>query len=69
MGTVIQFPHEQRLARTSAVMSSEGASVVILPVVRVERAGDETGGIAPDGMAPEAGRPSGGRRRRPGRRS
>jgi hypothetical protein len=65
MGTVIRFPDERRMAWKSAAlpMASGEAAVVILPVVRVERSEDESGGLTP-----QAGTPGGGRRR-PGRRS
>ena len=66
MGTVIRFPDEKRMTWNGAgIRTQDGpASVVILPVIRVERHADDTGGAAPD-----AGTPRGSGRRRPGRRS
>lgn len=66
MGTVIRFPDERRMAWKSAALpiASGEASVVILPVVRVERGGEADVG----GLSPQAGTPGNGRRR-PGRRS
>lgn len=67
MGTVIRFPDEKRAAwhGLSASVPSGGASIVILPVVRVDRSdADPTGGLAP-----ESGASGGSRGRRPGRRS
>lgn len=66
MGTVIRFPDERRMAskpcaRTDLLV----ASIIILPVVRIERHAD--GAIMQ--AAPEAGSTGGGGRRRPGRRS
>ena len=66
MGTVIRFPDEKRMGWTGATrMQPQPATVVILPVIRVERQSAES---AP-AFAPEAGTPRGGGRRRPGRRS
>ena len=66
MGTVIRFPDEKRMTFNGAGsrMQDGPASVVILPVIRVERHADDSGGAAPN-----AGSPSGSGRRRPGRRS
>jgi hypothetical protein len=66
MSTVIRFPDEKRAVwhGLSASVPSGGASIIILPVVRVERSGEPTGDLAP-----ENGASGGGRRRRPGRRS
>ena len=63
MGTVITFPTERRAAwnGAGAIVRQAPASVVILPVVRIERHGDEP----TDERAPGAGRSgSSGRRRR-----
>lgn len=39
MGTVIAFPHDRRVGRIKGLNAqSEPADVVILPVVRIERA-------------------------------
>jgi hypothetical protein len=50
MGTVISFPAVGRVARgaRSIAGKSESATVIILPVIRIERYDDEwTGGIEP----------------------
>jgi hypothetical protein len=66
MGTVIRFPDEKRVAWSGTNRPLDTpASIVILPVIRVERHDDDPAG----GMAPEAGSPRGSGRRRPGRRS
>ena len=65
MGTVIEFPSERRPTRAAGPVPPDGGSIVILPVVRVERTGDDPS----DGLAPQTGASSGGGRRRPGRRS
>ena len=66
MGTVIRFPDERRLAWSSAAAAAAGpASIVILPVIRIERQSDEPSG----GIAPQAGTPGGGRGRGRARRS
>ena len=64
MGLVIRFPLEQRITHAHAVDPAEPATVIILPVVRVDRYSD-----APtDGVAPGTNTPSGrGRRRRASR--
>jgi hypothetical protein len=65
MGTVIKFPEEGRIVRFGAHNGAdESATVIILPVIRIERHCE-----AGDGRAPETSPPSGGRRRRPGLRS
>jgi hypothetical protein len=63
MGMVIRFPLEERIAhdcrRATAIV--EPASVIILPVIRVERHADAPA----DGCAPDSGNsPGRGRRRR-----
>jgi hypothetical protein len=66
MGLVIRFPLEQRITRCNAYASepTEPASVIILPVIRVDRYPDEPSG----GVAPGTNTPSGrGRRRRASR--
>jgi hypothetical protein len=67
MGTVIRFPDEKRMSWGSVGgrPPDTPASVVILPVVRIERHGDDPAG----GLAPDAGKPRGPGRRRPGPRS
>jgi hypothetical protein len=66
MGTVINFPDDRRVSGASGARAQmESASIIILPVVRIERHAD---GTAVD-QTPEAGSPGGGGRRRRGRRS
>jgi len=58
MGQIIQFPEATRAA--SPPRRGKSATVVILPVIRIERMQDD-----PDaGLAPTAGNNSGRRRRR-----
>jgi len=61
MGAVITFPEARRLVRELPLHAPrDGATVIILPVVRVERAAD-----APPGTCSETPKtPSGGKRRR-----
>ena len=61
MGLVIRFPDVWRNARTTT-LPSEPATVVILPVIRVERQLETTAAAPPQ-------RPSPRRRRRPVSRS
>jgi hypothetical protein len=66
MGTVIRFPLEQRIADTSGQCArlDTAASIVILPVVRIDRDVDEPndrvargrGGSAPRGRRPRSSR-------------
>jgi hypothetical protein len=66
MGIVIRFPDEKRMSWNGGAHAQlESASVIILPVVRIERHAEE----AASDFAPEAGSPSRGGRRRRGRRS
>ncbi len=64
MGTIIEFPADVASRRLGSTM--DGApiggmgTVLILPVVRIERDSDETNG----GSGPEEGAASGGGRRR-----
>jgi hypothetical protein len=63
MGTIIEFPADAALRRlgSTLVAAREGmATIVILPVVRIERHADETSG----GSGPEQGTAPGRRRRR-----
>lgn len=62
MGKVIQFPDEAVPARASraAQPASTPATVIILPVVRIERLTDDPH----NGSRPDAGNGSGRRRRR-----
>lgn len=60
MGQVIQFPEGARPAPAKRRSDTVSATVVILPVIRIERMADD-----PDnGLAPNAGNTSGRRRRR-----
>ncbi|MFB9268806.1 hypothetical protein ACFFWD_37805 [Bradyrhizobium erythrophlei] len=62
MGTIIEFPADAA-TRRPAMMGAAGegmGTVLILPVVRIERVTDETGG----GRGPEEGTAPGRRRRR-----
>ena len=57
MGLVIRFPLEERIGHRSLGAGLEPATVVILPVVRVERHGDEpTGDASTPGKRPGRGR-------------
>jgi hypothetical protein len=64
MGTIIEFPADAASRRPGSTMDGgprEGmATVLILPVVRIERQSDETRG----GSGPEEGTAPGRRRRR-----
>ena len=62
MGTIIEFPADAASRRLGSTMDGalrEG-TVLILPVVRIERLPEETSG----GRGPEEGTAPGGRRRR-----
>ncbi len=61
MGEVIRFPDGTGFARAGRYVdaNSEPATVIILPVVRIERVPDGTNGLEPD-----TGNSSGRRRRR-----
>jgi hypothetical protein len=63
MGTIIEFPADaasRRLGSTVVAPREGTATIVILPVVRIERHTDETSG----GSGPEEGTAPGRRRRR-----
>jgi len=61
MGTIIEFPASRRLGSTAEFAPLETVgTVLILPVVRIERQTDETNG----GSGPEQGTATGRRRRR-----
>jgi len=64
MGTIIEFPADAASRRSGSTMDGaprEGlGTVLILPVVRIERAASETG----DGRGPEEGAAPRRRRRR-----
>lgn len=61
MGEVIRFPDEAGYARGGRLVdaTSEPATVIILPVIRIERDPDGS-----NGLEPQAGNNSGRRRRR-----
>jgi hypothetical protein len=66
MGAVIRFPDEKRMGWSpSPRVLTEPATVVILPVVRVERHADAQANV----VAPEANSPRTGGRGRRSRRS
>ena len=61
MGTIITFPAERRSVGTSpAQHHKDGGSVIILPVIRVERQGEAPS----DGFEPSNTSPRGKRRKR-----
>ncbi|WP_159009750.1 hypothetical protein [Bradyrhizobium sp. S69] len=64
MGTIIEFPADAALRRPGSTIDGgpreNMGTVVILPVVRIERQSDETSG----GRGPEEGTAPGRRRRR-----
>lgn len=61
MGTIIEFPVSRRSGSPDDVAPlAEKATVVILPVIRIERETDESRG----GRGPEQGTAQGRRRRR-----
>jgi hypothetical protein len=61
MGTIIEFPADAASRRLGSTMAGESTgTVLILPVVRIEREGDGTNG----GSGPEEGTAPGRRRRR-----
>jgi hypothetical protein len=62
MGTIIEFPADAATRRPSVmdVSGERAGTVLILPVVRIERTAGETG----DGRGPEQGTAPGRRRRR-----
>jgi hypothetical protein len=61
MGTIIEFPASRRLGSTMDGAPREGvATILILPVVRIERESDETSGS----RGPEEGTAPRRRRRR-----
>jgi hypothetical protein len=62
MGTIIEFPADAASRRPGSTIDGapRDGTVLILPVVRIERQAVETG----DGRGPEAGAAPGRRRRR-----
>jgi hypothetical protein len=65
MGTVINFPEARRIERTSAQTLATPATIMILPVIRIERMTD---GPA-EQMPPRSDSGTGRKRRRRARRS
>jgi hypothetical protein len=61
MGTVVKFPDEGRIVRFVTPGANETATVIILPVVRIERHGELERGEAKPRKDPPA--KSGGSRR------
>ena len=60
MGEVIRFPDESAAARGRYIdATSEPATVIILPVIRIDRGSDGS-----NGLEPHTGNTSGRRRRR-----
>jgi hypothetical protein len=61
MGQVIQFPDEANCSRVGKYVdaNTEPATVIILPVIRIERGPDGS-----NGLEPNSGNQSGRRRRR-----
>lgn len=61
MGELIRFPDDTRPMRGGRYVdaNSEPATVIILPVIRIERGADET-----NGLEPQTGNGAGRRRRR-----
>jgi hypothetical protein len=62
MGIVIDFPQRRRVAREAPPGAARSATIIILPVIRIERVGDEPHGGVPAGDNAASGRR---RRRRP----
>ena len=60
MGTVVKFPDEGRIVRFGRADAHESATVIILPVIRIERYGDLLDEGAPQTPPPAD---NGGRRR------
>ena len=61
MGTIIEFPASRRLGSTMDGAPRDGmGTILILPVVRIDRVPDETSG----GTGPQEGAAPGRRRRR-----
>jgi hypothetical protein len=60
MGTIIEFPADAALRRLGTDGALRTATILILPVIRIERDTDKTSG----GSGPEEGTAPGRRRRR-----
>ena len=61
MGNVIKFPDEGRIVRFGRDAADESATIIILPVIRVERYADPQAEVAEPQTHPPAD--NGGRRR------
>ena len=61
VGTVIKFPDEGRIVRFGRMDADESATVIILPVIRIERYDDPVSASAEPQSPPPAA--NGGRRR------
>jgi len=61
VGTVVKFPDEGRIVRFGRAEAQESATVIILPVIRIERYGE----TMDEGAEPQSPPPAdnGGRRR------
>ena len=59
VGTVIKFPDDGRIVRFGRE-AGESATIIILPVIRIERYSDSFDGIEPQTQPPDE---NGGRRR------
>lgn len=59
MGTVIKFPDEGRIVRFGRA-AGESATIIILPVIRIERYSDSFDSVEPQTQPPAE---NGGRRR------
>src|SRR5260370_42023359 len=64
VGTVIKFPDEGRIVRFGRD-ADESATIIILPVIRIERYADAYG----EGLEPQTQPPADNGGRRPGRRT
>jgi hypothetical protein len=62
MGTVIKFPDQRVAVGGRAGDDAMGATIIILPVIRIERGSDEPSGGVEPGTSSASGRK---RRRRP----
>ena len=60
MGTIIEFPAGRRVGSSDVTPRPDMGTILILPVIRIEREADETSGD----RGPEAGTAPGRRRRR-----
>lgn len=66
MGTIVKFPDEGRIVRfVPNGLQEESATVIILPVIRIERYADAPPEIAEPRTQPPAGRGRARRSKRP----